>query len=86
MNENYRGNGIGSDLIRYRENIASDFGYSEIFVSIDPIENPKMIKLIKTHGYEAISEPYLKSAVFYNDDGTAYDKVYTRIDLKKLLS
>ena len=38
--------------------------YSEIFVSVDPIENPKMIKLIKRHGYEVISEPYIKKAVF----------------------
>lgn len=47
VSEVYRGKGIGSDLIRYRENIAKDLGYTEIFVSVDPIENPKMIKLIK---------------------------------------
>lgn len=86
VKEDYRGNGIGSDLIRYRENIARDLGYSEMFVSVDPIENPKMIKLIKKHGYEAISDPYLKKAIFYNDDGTTYHKTYTRIDLKKLLN
>jgi GNAT superfamily N-acetyltransferase len=66
VNENYRGNGVGSDLIKYREKIARDLGYSDIFVSVDPIENPKMIKLITKHGYETISEPYLKSAIFYN--------------------
>ena len=64
VKENYRGNGIGSGLIMYRENIAKNLGYSEIFVSVDPIENPKMIKLVKRHGYEAISEPYIKKAVF----------------------
>ena len=83
---NYRGNGIGSGLIKYRENIAKTLGYSKIFVSVDPIENPKMIKLVKRHGYEAISEPYIKKAVFFNSDGTPYDKTYTRIDLKKLLT
>ena len=86
VKESYRGNGIGSGLIKYRENIAKTLGYSEIFVSVDPIENPKMIKLIKRHGYEAISEPYIKKAVFFNSDGTPYDKTYTRIDLKKLLT
>ena len=86
VKENYRGNGIGSGLIKYRENIAKNLGYSEIFVSVDPIENPKMIKLVKRHGYEAISEPYIKKAVFFNSDGTPYDKTYTRIDLKKLLT
>ncbi|MGE7925791.1 GNAT family N-acetyltransferase [Viridibacillus arvi] len=86
VKENYRGNGIGSGLIRYRENIAKNLGYSKIFVSVDPIENPKMIKLIKRLGYEAISEPYLKKANFFNDDGTSYDKTYTRIDLKKVFN
>jgi GNAT superfamily N-acetyltransferase len=40
VSEVYRRKGIGSDLIRYRENIARDLGYTEIFVSVDPIENP----------------------------------------------
>lgn len=58
-----------------------------MFVSVDPIENSKMIKLITKLGYNAITEPYLKlkSAIFYNDDGTTYEKNYTRIDLKKSL-
>mgnify|MGYP006365552241 FL=1 len=86
VKDSYRGNGIGSALIKYRENIAKTLGYSEIFVSVDPIENPKMIKLIKRHGYEVISEPYIKKAVFFNSDGTPYDKTYTRMDLKKLLT
>ena len=63
VKEDYRGNGIGSDLIRYRENIGKSLGYSEIFVSVDPIENPKMIKLISKHSYEPISDPYLKSHI-----------------------
>lgn len=41
--------------MRYRENIAKSLGHSEIFVSVDPIENPNMIKLISKHGYEPIS-------------------------------
>ncbi|WP_419873312.1 GNAT family N-acetyltransferase [Candidatus Pristimantibacillus sp. PTI5] len=86
VKETYWGNGVGSDLIRYREKIASDMGYSDLFVSVDPSENPKMIKLITKLGYSAISEPYIKSAIFYNDEGAAYEKTYTRIDMKKLLS
>ncbi|MEQ6353146.1 GNAT family N-acetyltransferase [Lysinibacillus sp. M3] len=86
VKEDYRGNGIGSDLIRYRENIAMSLGYSEIFVSVDPIENPQMIQLISKHGYGPISNPYFKKAIFYNDDGTTYNKTYTRINLKKLLN
>jgi len=45
-----------------------------------------MIKLISKHGYEPISNPYFKKVIFYNDDGTTYNKTYTRIDLMKLLN
>lgn len=86
VKETYRGRGIGSDLIRYREKMASDKGFSELFVSVDPIENSKMIKLITKLGYKAISEPYIKSAIYYKDDGTTYKKAYSRIDLKKSLN
>lgn len=86
VKENYRGNNIGSNIIKKRENIARDLGFPHIYVSVDPIENPKMINLITKLGYEAISSPYKKTAIYYNENGTTYDKTYTRIDLKKLLS
>lgn len=82
----YRGNGVGTDLIRYREKIAKSLGFSELTVSVDPIESPEMIKLITKLGYEVICEPYIKTATFYNNNGTTYEKTYSRIDLKKTLS
>lgn len=85
VKEKYRGQGAGSALIRYREALAIQLGFSEVFVSVDPVENPKMIKLISEHGYHANSEPYTKQAVCYNEDGTSYEKTYIRIDLKKQL-
>lgn len=86
VNENYRGNGIGSSLIRHREKLARKLGYSEIFVSVDPIGNPKMIKLITKLGYKRINEPYARTALFHNEDGTTYEQTYTRVDLKKSLN
>jgi GNAT superfamily N-acetyltransferase len=86
VKESCRGYGVGTELIRYLENIATNLGYSELFVSVDPIDNPKMIKLITKFGYEAISEPYSRTALFYNEDGTTFEKTYTRIDLKRPLS
>jgi N-acetylglutamate synthase-like GNAT family acetyltransferase len=86
VKEDCRGQGVGTDLIRYRENIARSLGYSEIFVSVDPIENPKMIKLITKLRYEKLTESYSRTALFHNEDGTTIEKTYTRIDLKKTLS
>ncbi|MGF7050321.1 GNAT superfamily N-acetyltransferase [Paenibacillus sp. DS2015] len=81
----YRGKGIGSELIRYRERLAKELSYIEMYVSVDPIENPNMIKLISKHGYYAISAPYSKNAIYFNEDGSSFKKTYKRIDLKKLL-
>lgn len=85
VKEACRGKGVGSDLIKYHENMAKDLGFEGLFVSVDSQGNPKMIQLITKLGYEAVSEPYTKHAIFYNEDGTPYETTYTRIDLKKLL-
>lgn len=85
VHEEVRGNGIGSALITYREELAISLGYTEMYVSVDPIENPKMIKLITKLGYQTISEPYEKNAIYYNNDGSSYEKTYTRVDFKKEL-
>ncbi|QUL54335.1 GNAT family N-acetyltransferase [Paenibacillus tritici] len=86
VKEACRGKGVGSALIRYQENMARTLGYSELFVSVDPQKNPRMIQLITRLGYAAVTEPYLKTAIFYNEDGTAYETTYTRVDLKKRLN
>lgn len=86
VGEPYRQRGIGSALIRARESLARDYGHTEIFVSIDPTESPDMIRLIKKHGYHALqSEPYSVTSVFYDSNGKAFEKTYSRIDFRKAL-
>lgn len=41
--------------------------------------------LISIFVCELISQPYLKSAIFFYEDGTTFEKTYTRIDFKKPL-
>ncbi|WP_339251480.1 GNAT family N-acetyltransferase [Paenibacillus sp. FSL P2-0136] len=81
-----RGKGAGSALIRYQEELARKLGYSELFVSVDPLDNPRMIQLITRLGYQAVTEPYLRTAVFYKEDGSEYETTYTRVDLHKRLN
>lgn len=81
----YRGNGIGRALIHYREKLAKLARFKQIYVSVDPVENPKMMKLITKLGYTAISEPYEKEATYYDDAGLPYEHMYMRVDLKKSL-
>lgn len=81
----FRHQGIGQALIKFREQLAYERCFDEIFVSVDPIENPKMVQLVTTLQYVGISEPYGKSAIYYNEDGTTYEKTYMRVDFKKKL-
>ncbi|XKG24176.1 hypothetical protein LG296_09620 [Ureibacillus chungkukjangi] len=34
--------------MKFREKLAREEGFSEIFVNVDPFENPKMLQLITT--------------------------------------
>ncbi|MEK4849794.1 GNAT family N-acetyltransferase [Paenibacillus sp. FSL H7-0756] len=86
VQEASRGQGVGSALIRYHEELARKLGYAELFTSVDPLENPRMIQLVTRLGYQAVTEPYLKTAIFYKEDGTAYETTYTRIDWQKRLN
>ncbi|MCH7323367.1 GNAT family N-acetyltransferase [Solibacillus sp. MA9] len=81
----FRHQGIGHALIKFREQLAYERCFDEIFVSVDPIENPRMVKLVTTLHYVAICEPYGKSAIYYNEDGATYEKTYMRVDFKKKL-
>lgn len=81
----FRHRGMGQALIAYREQLAVARDYDEVFVSVDPIENPKMVQLVTNLGYNAICEPYEKSAIYYYEDGTTYDKTYVRVDFIRQL-
>ncbi len=72
-------------MIAYREGLAKNSGYTEIYVGVASEENPKMLMLLISLGYYALSAPYQKNVLYYNEDGKAYTHTYKRIDLKKRL-
>lgn len=85
--KDYRGKGVGTILIEARELLAKQYGYSQIFVSIDPSESSEMINLAKKLGYVAIqTQPYQVTAIYYTPQGQPYEKTYSRLDFKKSLT
>lgn len=42
--------------------------------------------LLTKLGYKRITEPYSRTALFHNEDGTTNEKTYTRVDLKRSLN
>lgn len=84
--EEYRRQGVATALIQAREAIAKQYGHSQIYVSIDPAESSEMISLAKKLYYLPLQEqPYSVSALYYDSNGNAYEKQYTRLDFVKKL-
>ena len=84
--ENYRRTGVATALIHARESLARKYGYTQIFISIDPTESAEMIFLAKKLSYFPMQEkPYPVSAIYYDSQGQAYEKNYFRLDFKKNL-
>ncbi|MBI4851655.1 MAG: GNAT family N-acetyltransferase [Acidobacteria bacterium] len=82
--EEYRRKGVATALIKARETIAKQYGYLHIYVSIDPSESLEMISLANKLSYIPLQpEPYLVSAIYYDNQGQPYQKQYFRIDFKK---
>jgi GNAT superfamily N-acetyltransferase len=85
--EEYRRKGVATALIQARESLAKKYGYSQIYVSIDPSESVEMIFLAKKLFYRPVQEhPYPVSACYYDSQGQAYERQYFRLDFMKSLS
>lgn len=84
--EEYRRKGVATSLIQARETLAKQYGYSQIYVSIDPSESSEMVSLAKKLSYIPLqTQPYLVSALYYDHQGQPYEKQYFRMDFKKNL-
>lgn len=84
--DGYRRKGVATALIQARETLAKQYGYSQIYVSIDPAESSEMISLAKKLSYLPLQDkPYPVSALYYDSQGQAYEKEYFRLDFKKNL-
>lgn len=86
VGEKHRRKGIATALIQATELLAKNFGYSKIYVSIDPVDSSEMICLAKKLSYIPLQEqPYPVSAIYFDMQGQAYEKRYSRLDFEKNL-
>lgn len=86
VTEEFRRRGVATALIQAREVLAKQYGHKQIYVSIDPVESYGMISLAKKLGYTPLQEqPYSVVALYYDSEGKAYEKSYSRSDFRKNL-
>lgn len=68
-----RGRGYGSAFLRTIARIVAEAGYSELYVSVEPRDNPRAFALYQRLGYQALQKaPYLKRWTFIDSAGNAH--------------
>jgi GNAT superfamily N-acetyltransferase len=73
VKESHRGQGYGSEFVRAIERIASQAGYRHLYISVEPLDNPRAYALYKRLGYQPLqSEPYRKIWKFTDSAGKVH--------------
>lgn len=87
VKESHRGQGYGSEFVRAIERIASEAGYAHLYLSVEPLNNPRAFALYQRLGYEKMqSEPYRKIWEFQDSDGQKHRGEDWVVDMVKQLN
>jgi GNAT superfamily N-acetyltransferase len=86
VKETQRGQGYGSNFVRAIERIASEAGYGQLYVSVEPLSNPRAHTLYQRLGYQQEqSQPYQKIWKFHDSEGTLHRGEDWVVDMVKQL-
>lgn len=86
VKESHRGQGYGSDFVRAIERIAAEAGYGQLYMSVEPLNNPRAYALYQRLGYQQIqSEPYRKIWEFTDSEGKVHRGEDWVVDMVKQL-
>lgn len=81
-----RSRGAGTFLVRWMETAARDRGATYLYVSVDPVENPRAHQLYLRLGYTPLQPtPYRSSWAFTDSDGQRHSGEDWQIDLRRPL-
>jgi ribosomal protein S18 acetylase RimI-like enzyme len=83
----HRGQGYGSDFIREIERRAAKAGYEHLYLSVEPLNNPRAYALYERLGYQQLQqEPYLKFWEFEDSGGNVHRGEDWIVDMVKQLN
>lgn len=84
VREDLRGRGYGSAFMEGLERITAEAGYDELYLSVEPDDNPRAYALYRRLGYEPLQpKPYPKSWHFVDSDGKEHRGKELIIDMVK---
>ncbi|HEY9529155.1 MAG TPA: GNAT family N-acetyltransferase [Anaerolineales bacterium] len=86
VKESHRDHGYGSHFVRALECIASEGGSKFLYLSVEPVDNPRAYALYQRLGYQPIqAKPYRKVWQFTDSQGNVHSGEDWVVDLVKQL-
>jgi GNAT superfamily N-acetyltransferase len=86
VKESERGKGYGSALVRALEDIAAAAGHQHLYLSVDPVNNPRAHALYQRLAYrQPQSTPHRELWEFQDSDGRVHRGEGWAVDMVKLL-
>jgi GNAT superfamily N-acetyltransferase len=86
VKESHRGQGYGSTFVRAIECITAEAGYGQLYISVEPLNNPRAYALYQRLGYQRIQpEPYQKIWGFTDSEGKLHRGEDWAVDMVKQL-
>lgn len=81
-----RGRGYATVFIHAMEQMAVAAGYTYLYISVEPVQNPRAYALYRRLGYQPLRpEPYAKRWTFTDSAGTIHQSEDWVIDMRKEL-
>jgi GNAT superfamily N-acetyltransferase len=85
--ETRRGQGLGTAFMAEIEKIATQAGYRQLYLSVDPVDNPRTYALYQRLGYQALqAEPYRSHWEFTDSAGQCHHGEEWALDMVKQLA
>lgn len=86
VKESHRRKGYGSAFVRAIERIATEAGYEQLYISVEPVDNPLAYALYLWLGFQQLQfEPYLKIWEFKDSGGKVHHGEDWVVDMVKQL-
>jgi ribosomal protein S18 acetylase RimI-like enzyme len=84
VEEAHRGRGYGSALVHALEHITAAAGYGQLYLSVEPVNNPRAYALYQRLGYRELQpEPYRKVWEFKDSAGQVHRGEDWAVDMVK---
>ena len=87
IKESHRGQGYGSAFLRVLERSAAETGFEQLYLSVEPLNNPRAYGLYRRIGYQQLQpEPYVKIWQFEDSAGNGHRGENWIVDMVKQLN